>query len=350
MIGKLFVGFVAMSFQYTISGPRRAAGRQIPPRAGPVDRGKGRYGAAARAAGGVLCVVMALWCLACGKTPAVRPGGVLGTEERDLAEEIARLSGAEAAGPGGEAGARDGVQDGHPETPGGGGEGKSLRHVLDRAGLPEAVARRIAAAAAEDPAFIIDLMKCLEGDPYLRILVDKGHALPADYEPADLVPLGGGSYGVSREGLRLRRAAADSMEEMAAAARADGITLTVSSSYRSWEYQTTVYNRNVREMGREAADRESARPGCSQHQLGLAADFGSITDAFAETAAGRWLYGNAGRFGWSLSFPDGYEAVTGYRWESWHYRYTGRDLAAFIDAWFDGIQQYALQFIHAWES
>ncbi|MDR3247555.1 MAG: D-alanyl-D-alanine carboxypeptidase family protein, partial [Treponema sp.] len=55
------------------------------------------------------------------------------------------------------------------------------------------------------------------------------------------------------------------------------------------------------------------------------------------------------RFGWSLSFPDGYESATGYRWESWHYRYVGEDLSAFIDTWFDGIQQYALQFIHAWE-
>jgi D-alanyl-D-alanine carboxypeptidase len=305
----------------------------------------------------MLCGGLALWCLSCNRTirstdrtirfadslefrggEAQDGGGVQDgsretpgsaePEERDLAEELARLSGA---------------GKGNTET--------ALRRALDRAGLPEVMARRIAAGAAgEVPAFLLDLADCLEGDPYLRILVDKGHALPADYEPEDLVPLGGGSYEVSRGDLRLRRAAAASLQEMAAAARADGVTLVVSSCYRSWEYQTTVYNRNVREMGREAADRESARPGCSQHQLGLVADFGSITDAFAETGAGRWLRGNAGRFGWSLSFPDGYEAVTGYRWESWHYRYVGRDLAAFIDAWFDGIQQYALQFIDAWES
>jgi D-alanyl-D-alanine carboxypeptidase len=326
------------------------------------DHGNGRRGAVRGPGGvvyGVLCGGLALLCLSCNRAPVVRSTDSVESpvqdgyretpgpeEEGDLAEELARLSAA--ADGGGQA--WDGVRDVYYETPGKEGAGKSLRSVLDRARLPEAMARRITAAAVEDPAFIIDLMKCLGRDPYLRLLVDKQHALPAEYEPEDLVPLKGGPYEVSRGDLRLRRAAAGSLEEMAAAARVDGVTLTVSSCYRSWEYQAAVYDRNVREMGRAAADRESARPGCSQHQLGLVADFGSITDAFAETEAGRWLYGNAGRFGWSLSFPDGYEAVTGYRWESWHYRYVGRDLAAFIDAWFDGIQQYALQFIHAWES
>jgi D-alanyl-D-alanine carboxypeptidase len=107
-----------------------------------------------------------------------------------------------------------------------------------------------------------------------------------------------------------------------------------------------VYERNVKEMGQQAADRESARPGHSQHQLGLVIDFGSITDAFARTPEGIWLSVNASRFGWSLSYPEGYEDVTGYRWESWHYRYVGRELAEFIDNYFNGIQQYALRFIH----
>jgi D-alanyl-D-alanine carboxypeptidase len=109
-----------------------------------------------------------------------------------------------------------------------------------------------------------------------------------------------------------------------------------------------VYNREVREYGQEAADRESARPGTSQHQTGLVVDFAPIGDEFAKTAASAWLVKNAARFGWSLSFPDGYEQVTGYRWESWHYRYVGKELADFINRYFDGIQQYALQFILSW--
>jgi D-alanyl-D-alanine carboxypeptidase len=111
-----------------------------------------------------------------------------------------------------------------------------------------------------------------------------------------------------------------------------------------------LYNRAVQNYGQEVADRESAQPGKSQHQLGLTLDFSPISDSFAETPAAKWLVQNASRYGWSLSYPDGYEEITGYRWESWHYRYVGKELAAFIDNYFDGIQQYALQFIQAWQA
>jgi len=193
------------------------------------------------------------------------------------------------------------------------------------------------------------LESILQDDIYLWLLVDKENPLPENYEPFDLVELKNASYMVNRNDMFLRDTAAVSLEEMAAAANAYGITLLASSAYRSYDYQTQVYNRNVAQMGQEAADRESARPGHSQHQLGLVIDFGSITDAFAETAQGVWLAANASRFGWSLSYPEGYEETTGYRWESWHYRYTGIKLAEFIDVYFDGIQQYALRFLQEYD-
>jgi D-alanyl-D-alanine carboxypeptidase len=223
-----------------------------------------------------------------------------------------------------------------------------LEGILDKAGIPPELAREVSAAALAGPAFILDLLAVLEGDPYLRCLVDKQHPLPPGYEPEDLVELAGPSYRLDRPGLHLRRPAAAALEEMAAAALEEGISLRIASAYRSETYQEEVYERNVREMGKEAADRESAPPGRSQHQLGLALDFGPIDDSFAETPAGRWVAANAGRFGWSLSFPPGCEGITGYRWESWHYRYVGRELHSFIKSYFGGIQQYALAFIHEW--
>jgi len=224
-----------------------------------------------------------------------------------------------------------------------------LRWLFGEAGIPESFAQNIAASLLEGPAFFMEFFELLNQDPYTYFLVDKKNPLPDRYEPQDLVTLGAGVYRVSRDNLELRKIAADALEEMARAAAAEGITLTVGSAYRSFTYQTIVYDREVKTYGKETADRQSAQPGKSQHQLGMVVDFSPIDDAFAETPASRWLQKNAGRFGWSLSFPDGYEEVTGYRWESWHYRYVGRDLAAFIDTYFEGIQQYALQFIRIWQ-
>ena len=249
----------------------------------------------------------------------------------DLAEAIARLS-REMADPDREAFIED-----------------FWRWIFGEAGIPERFARKVAASALESPAFIMELLEVLQQDPYTYFLVDKQHALSLDYEPGDLVPLTGGSYRLSRDGLMLRGIAAQALREMAAAAAAEGIVLTVGSSYRSAAYQAQVYEREVKTHGQEIADRQSARPGNSQHQLGLALDFSPIDDAFAKTPASQWLLRNAGRYGFSLSYPDGYEEVTGYRWESWHYRYVGRDLTVFTDNYFDGIQQYALQFIRAWQ-
>jgi D-alanyl-D-alanine carboxypeptidase len=251
----------------------------------------------------------------------------------------------------------EGTQDGglsQPSPPEPQGEREAFiddywRWTFGDAGLPDDLARKVAAAAAQGPDFVMELLAILEGDPFLCVLVDKGHALPEGYAPDDLVELTEGVLRVTRRGLMLRRVAAASLEEMASAARDDGVTLTAGSGYRSAGYQAEVYAREVETYGQEAADRESAQPGYSQHQTGLVVDFTPIDDAFAETPASRWLLENAGRFGWSLSFPQGYEAATGYRWESWHYRYVGRELVSFIDKYFDSVQQYALQFISAWK-
>ena len=225
-----------------------------------------------------------------------------------------------------------------------------LSAVMRDAELPEDLYVSILEVSAWNPAFARDLHNVLAGPRYLRVLVDKQNALPQGYSPPDLVGLGGGDYRVSRAGLMLRRSAAESLGEMATAARAEGVVLVASSAYRSYEHQTQVHNRLVQQMGRAAAERVSARPGHSQHQTGLALDFGDITNAFAQSPAGLWMHANATRFGWSLSYPYGYEHITGYSWESWHFRYLGRDLAAFKDRYFRGIQQFALRFLHEWEA
>jgi len=176
-------------------------------------------------------------------------------------------------------------------------------------------------------------------------LVDKRHPLAADYEPEDLVNLKAYPLSVSWGDILLRKAIMPAVLEMTGAAMKDGVGLVFSSGYRSFEYQKYVYAREVEAYGQETADLESARPGASQHQLGTAIDFGSITDAFAQTRAGRWLAAHAAEYGFSLSYPQGYEGVTGYRYESWHYRFITKPGALLQRKYFGDIQQYLLEFL-----
>jgi D-alanyl-D-alanine carboxypeptidase len=231
-------------------------------------------------------------------------------------------------------------------------QGEKLSRVLAAAEIPPETAQRIMADFSSGTgAFFPQFEKILAGDPYLRRLVDKQHPLPENYEPDGLIELRYKSYGRGIPDLMLLRGKAEeALEEMAAAARTAGFALTVSSAYRSYQYQIGSFERWTARLGLEEAERVSARAGRSQHQLALVVDFGSITNDFAGTATGKWVAANASRFGFSLSYPRGYERVTGYAWESWHYRYVGRELAAFIDTWFGGIQQYALRFIYEWEA
>jgi zinc D-Ala-D-Ala carboxypeptidase len=208
--------------------------------------------------------------------------------------------------------------------------------------LPQGIRKAI---VADQQGFLQLLAKALDEPAELFVLVDKRHPLASDYEPDELVNVKTYSLSVSWGDLLLREVVMPAVQEMAGAAKADGITLVFSSGYRSFEYQKGVYAREVKMYGQEMADRESARPGASQHQLGTAVDFGSITDAFARTKAGKWLAAHAEDFGFSLSYPQGYESLTGYRGESWHYRYITKTGTLLQKKYFGDIQQYLLEFL-----
>ena len=206
--------------------------------------------------------------------------------------------------------------------------------------------------------FIKDLYAILEeektfraDDKSLFFLIDKKHTASSSYAPKDLVSLKKNSlFDLNKDGMEIRKEAYSALNEMAQAALNDGIRLLVSSAYRSYSYQENLFNYWVSVDGLEEPERESARPGTSQHQLGTAVDFGSISDDFDKTQMGQWIYKNAADYGWSLSFPKGYEDVTGYRWECWHFRYIGKNACLFQQKWFGGIQQFMLEFIDCWKN
>lgn len=168
----------------------------------------------------------------------------------------------------------------------------------------------------------------------LLVLVNKEYKLPSTYAPSDLVTIGNS---VIRRGnsYQLRSIVIDNLKELVNSAKDDGVDLSVVSAYRSYNTQVSTYNRWVRHYNNcvSCADKISARPGHSEHQLGTTIDFSSnevndrLGSVFNNTGASKWLEENAYKYGFVLSYPKSYEHITGYSYESWHYRYIGKDNA-----------------------
>lgn len=169
-----------------------------------------------------------------------------------------------------------------------------------------------------------DLKVIADGD-YLLALVTKETTLKSSYRPSDLQTVPG--YMNPSYSMQLRQEALNRLEELWRAAESDGVILSIRSAYRSYSTQDGLFRDYASRHGEKEANRFSARPGQSEHQLGTAVDFGGtgadFTAAFADTSQGKWLAENAYKYGFALSYPEGREHITGYIFEPWHYRYIG---------------------------
>ena len=167
-------------------------------------------------------------------------------------------------------------------------------------------------------------------DPYyIGVLVDKYRRLPSNFTPRDLVPIGGGHY--------MRQPAATAFANMRSTMYDAGLPVVIRSAYRSYATQTGIVNTNLAAFGQEFVDMWNARPGHSEHQLGLAIDIvqpnvtGNLSSAHFETTQHyAWLNQNAHNFGFILSYPYGYSYITGYAFEPWHWRYVGVQRATYM--------------------
>lgn len=141
------------------------------------------------------------------------------------------------------------------------------------------------------------------------LVVNKTYTLPSSY------------------GNGLTNATIEAFNKMQAAAKVDGLNIYISSGFRSYSYQKTLYNNYVNRDGVVAADTYSARAGHSEHQSGLAFDVNTINNSFANTEEGKWLNDNCYKYGFILRYPNGKSDETGYQYEPWHFRYVGVELA-----------------------
>lgn len=167
-----------------------------------------------------------------------------------------------------------------------------------------------------------------------QMLVNKYYLLSSDYAPDDLVNVPQ-TYSWGELGSqRVREVAYNAFLDMWHAAEQEGYYLMINSSYRSYQDQEAVYNNYKSSSGQKYADSIAARPGSSEHQTGLAIDIFSKTNtnrnSFTDSPEAKWLEDNAHIYGFILRYPEDKVDITGYNYESWHYRYVGEDIATYI--------------------
>ena len=154
-------------------------------------------------------------------------------------------------------------------------------------------------------------VKVINGITYVDgvLIANKTYGLPSSYNP-----------GVDSE-------AYNQLIFMQADASNNGYSIPLVSGFRAYWDQNRIYNNYVSIYGVEQTDTFSARPGHSEHQTGLAFDVGAIDDNYGTYPEGIWLGENAHRYGFIIRYPKGKQHITGYKYEPWHIRYLGVDLA-----------------------
>ena len=170
----------------------------------------------------------------------------------------------------------------------------------------------------------------------LLTLVNFENTIPKDWK-VDLVQL--------NNGQSVDRRIYDDLIAMLQAAKSEGLNPLICSSYRTNEKQEQLYQNKVSEYLSqgyskvEASDKAAfwvARPGTSEHQLGLAVDIVSTKNQRLDrsqenTVEQRWLIQNSWKYGFVLRYPTNKNSITGVGYEPWHYRYVGKEHAKKIN-------------------
>lgn len=166
-------------------------------------------------------------------------------------------------------------------------------------------------------------------DKDFLILVNKQNPIDQNYKPEDLRKVKYYAPDRPAETRYLRADAEKAFDWMVKRAAEDGVELKMTTAYRSYGYQTILFQSYVDREGEEKANTYSAKPGQSEHQTGLSVDVSSpsvdfqLSNEYGKTTEGKWIAANAYRFGFILRFPEGKEDITGYQYEPWHLRYVG---------------------------
>lgn len=165
----------------------------------------------------------------------------------------------------------------------------------------------------------------------LLVIANKYYKLSSTFVPKGLTSIST-KYAVDNQRFVIP-IVKENYEKMAADMEKLGMTIKAKSAYRSYQTQADLYDDYVKGSGKAAADTFSARAGYSEHQTGMAVDVKGSNDnysTFETTKEYRWMKENAYKYGFILRYPSDKTDITGYKFESWHFRYVGNDVAKYI--------------------
>ena len=173
-------------------------------------------------------------------------------------------------------------------------------------------------------------IKEIEKPNDIVVLVNKNNVLPNNYIPSDLRLI---NNRYAYDNKYLREEAAINFENLSLDASLLGYRIIATSAFRDYEYQGKLFNDYVSSKGLNYALLCSAKPGHSEHQTGLSVDVEGSNkdyDEFEKAIEFSWMKENAHKYGFILRYPKGKEHITGFKYEPWHYRYVGTNVATYI--------------------
>ena len=174
----------------------------------------------------------------------------------------------------------------------------------------------------------------------ITMLVNKYNYLPKDYIPSNLVPI--------TPKIMLKKEAYEAFNDLKRNLEKEGLSIRIISAYRSFDYQEKLYNNYLKNATKSIVDTYSARAGYSEHQTGLVIDVDNNNldyNHFHLTKEFQWMQNNAYKYGFILRYPKDKENITGYKYEPWHYRYVGKDIANYIQTKNITYEEYYYEFI-----
>lgn len=152
------------------------------------------------------------------------------------------------------------------------------------------------------------------------LLVNEWNAIPDDFEV---------ETAEVENGYLVDERICENLKEMLADCRDAGYSPQIISSFRTRETQQYLYDHTANKS-------DTAIPGHSEHECGLAADIidsnsagwnDPLIDEQEDMPAQKWLMEHCQDYGFILRYPKDKEEITGIIYEPWHYRYVGKEHA-----------------------